>query len=343
MTTNSAAVGAVDAAAEAILWSHPETKIVAHSVYDGGPELPTWQGTHQRWILSELNTWRTASKNSASSRAVPFPKQVQRILDDLAFPEIWGGEQKGMQPAEEIEHVEDYVDFDGDQKVIRPGAKTLWREASEEAIEIARRLAKLGLHKSYVNRLLEPFMWHTVVITATAYENFFAQRISPLAQAEIRVLAENMQTVLDASTPETLEGHWWHVPYTNTEDWRWAIGEARGDENRAWMLLCQISAARCARVSYFTQEGVRDVAEDIKLYERLTSARPPHWSPLEHVATPWSVNRQSFSSEWDLEFVDLEGSSQVVSTEHLPRVGNLLGWRSLRTTVETMLGEVTYR
>ena len=46
----------------------------------------------------------------------------------------------------------------------------------------------------------------------------------------------------------------------------------------------QISAARCARVSYLTHEGVREIAKDLELYERLKSDR--HLSPFEHVATP---------------------------------------------------------
>lgn len=48
----------------------------------------------------------------------------------------------------------------------------------------------------------------------------------------------------------------------------------------------QVSAARCARVSYLTHDGVRDVREDVHLYQRLVTAVPPHWSPLEHVAAP---------------------------------------------------------
>ena len=46
----------------------------------------------------------------------------------------------------------------------------------------------------------------------------------------------------------------------------------------------RISAARCARVSYLTHEGKREIAKDLELYERLKEDR--HLSPFEHVAKP---------------------------------------------------------
>jgi hypothetical protein len=36
-------------------------------------------------------------------------------------------------------------------------------------------------------------------------------------------------------------------------------------------------------------------------------------------------------------------SKGSISLGHLPRIGNLLGWRSLRTEVEAQKGEVTFR
>lgn len=316
---------------------HSPNKVVLHSSYTGSayedvPDLITGQLTGRRFILAELNTHRVLSKNSASSRAIPFPKQVQRIIDDLAYPEIWGSEKKGMQAGDEIDDIDT--------------ARALWEEASREAIKVAHDLAEMGVHKSIVNRLLEPFMWHTVVITGTAWNNFFAQRCSPLAQAEIRVMAEEFQTAVENSTPQELTEHQWHLPYVEVEDWMHLTNHlGRGvDSAIRQSEMVKISAARCARVSYLTQEGKRDVGADLALYDRLVEADPPHWSPLEHVATPWPENRQTFNGfEYDLWFCNLDGEDVPVPTQHLPRVGNLLGWRSLRTTVEAERQLVTYR
>ena len=92
-------------------------------------------------------------------------------------------------------------------------------------------------------------------------------------------------------------------------------------------------------MSYLTQDGVRDVTKDLELYNRLVLSRPAHWSPLEHVATPWIENRQQPNTT--LGFWR-NGKYLMPALDHLPKTGNLVGWRSLRTTVETMHGEQTF-
>ncbi len=53
--------------------------------------------------------------------------------------------------------------------------------------------------------------------------------------------------------------------------------------------LKKVSAARCARVSYLTHDGKRDIEKDIELCDRLWSDR--HMSPFEHVATPARIDK----------------------------------------------------
>ena len=69
----------------------------------------------------------------------------------------------------------------------------------------------------------------------------------------------------------------WHLPL---------IGFA-GDEDIAEEDLHRVSAGRCARVSYLTHHGRRDVEEDLKLFRKLSESRPMHASPLEHQAKAW--------------------------------------------------------
>lgn len=42
------------------------------------------------------------------------------------------------------------------------------------------------------------------------------------------------------------------------------------------------TTARCARVSYLTHDGARDIDKDIELHDQLS--KKGHWSPFEHVA-----------------------------------------------------------
>lgn len=322
-----------------------DAKIIADSISPDGVRLTTMQVTLHRFVLAELNTHRVLSKNSASSRAIPLRKQLVRVEDDLASPVSWPREKSGMQGGEEIEGVE------------LNEAQYAWKTASLNAIQTAEQLREIGVHKSVANRLLEPFLHHTVVITATAWTNFFDQRCSPLAQPEIKAAADLMLEAYTSSTPKQLQPGEWHLPYIEPEDWgvlrdRYAQ-DVRNLGKSMYSDMVKISAARCARVSYLTQDGRRDLEEDLSLYARLTTARPAHWSPLEHVATPWPLNRQDrgvsdlgrvrHHDPEPLVFTDVSGTDLLLSTRHLPRVGNLLGWRSLRTEVEALQGEVTYR
>lgn len=296
-------------------------KIIADSISPEGVRLTTFQITCHRFVLAEMNTHRTLSRNSASSRAIPLTKQLKRVMETPALPLKWAGEQKGMQGGDEIEDIR--------------AAEQLWLAARDTSVKMAGSLGfDHFVHKSIANRLLEPFMWHTIVCTGTAWENFFEQRCSPLAQPEIKAVADLMKAAYDESEPRELKQGEWHLPYVDAEDL---------DQETSIEVVCQISAARCARVSYLTQEGKRDPDADQQLYFRLTSAEPPHWSPLEHVATPWGWNRQEgcihFGQDPDAD----KDTFTCVPLDHLPRVGNLLGWRSLRTEVEAQKGAVTYR
>lgn len=300
-------------------------KVIEDSINEEGVRLTTFELRFRRFVLSEFNTHCVLSRNSASSRAIPVTKQLMKVWGEPAFPATWPAEQKGMQGGAEL--------TEGTVRL----AKHHWLAARDAAATRAEELLKAGVHKSVTNRLLEPFMWHTAVVTATAWDNFFEQRCSPLAQPEIREVAELMQQARIESEPQLLEDGMWHLPYVDPDTFL----EMAERGMASYTDLAKVSAARCARVSYLTQDGRRDVEEDLKLYERLVTARPAHWSPLEHVATPWLTNVQSRDpSFW---FVGDDSFPYAPPTEHLPRVGKLLMYRTLRTTVETQLDVVTYR
>ena len=253
-----------------------------------GARVTTVEATMHRFMLAELNTHRVFSRNSASSRAIPVARQIERVLDDPAMPVEFGGKQAGMQAGPPLEGG------------ALEAARAAWLEARDAAVVSARRLADLGVHKQVVNRLLEPFMWHTVIVTATDWDGFWHQRCSPLAQPEIRIVADAMREAFDASTPSPVEPGDWHLPFITDVD-RAEVPDLD--------VLRKISAARCGRVSYLNHAGRRDLDDDLHLYARFVEAQPAHASPLEHVATPADPGRSS--------------------------AGNLRGWIQLRHLVLT--------
>ena len=251
-------------------------RVIEDSVSPEGDRLTTIEVEFWRPVLAEFNTHRVFSRNSASSRAIPVNKQIDRLTSDPAGPLVWSTEQAGMQGGEPLtgKELED--------------AQNCWERARHDAIAHARHLQSLGVHKSIINRLLEPFMWHRVIVTATDWQGFWDQRCSPLAEPRIEEAANAMKAAYDASVPKAIKYGEWHTPYIRDEE----RDQFSADE------LVKISVGRACRVSYLTHEGIRDPQEDIALYYRLVSQTPPHASPLEHVATPshpgWNSDEAAF-------------------------------------------------
>ena len=63
--------------------------IVADSVNKQGDRLTSLLITFPRILLSEINTHRMLSKNTSSSRAIPFKKMVEAIENDPFIPIAW--------------------------------------------------------------------------------------------------------------------------------------------------------------------------------------------------------------------------------------------------------------
>ena len=238
-------------------------RVLLDSVSEAGVRLTTMEVTFPRFVLSEFNTHRNFSRNSASSRAIPTSKLIERVETDPVLPVEWGRNKPGMSASDVLGEAEEAQ------------AKRAWLAARDSAVVQAKTLQALHVHKQVLNRILEPFLWHTVIVTSTEWENFFELRCSPNAQPEIREVALRMREALANSTPRVVRAGEWHLPLVQ-------------DVERSLDIETQkkISSARCARVSYLTHEGRRDIEKDVELYERLRVDR--HLSPFEHVATPAS-------------------------------------------------------
>lgn len=263
-----------------------EAKVVEDSIYKGGKRLVTMQLKYQRFIHSEFLTHRVFSRNASSSRAIPVAKMLQQVYEEPAMPVEWGKNQPGMQ-SRELLSAED-TEY----------AKSSWLLAAKMAAGAAEALMETGVHKQIANRLLEPFQWIHVVVTATEWDNFFALRDHPDAQPEIRELARVMKAAMAASTSKVLQAGEWHLPYVNDAE---RLGLSLKDQ-----IAC--SVARCARVSYLKHDkSAPSVEEDNTLHDRLVLAQPPHMSPTEHQATP----------------TDVPGFQ-----------ANLVGWRQYRNYIE---------
>jgi hypothetical protein len=297
----------------------PCARQIADSISPEGRRVTTYEVRIWRAMLAEFNTHTLFSRNSASSRAIPLRKKgggrggtLDRLEDNgPAMPVRWPKEQPGMQGADE----------EVDNKY---GASSIWYKAMANAIESAEALAAMGLHKSLANRLIEPFSWHVITVTAENWDGFFYQRSwnhTKQVQPEFGAVATQIEDIHNSTQPTLVEPGDFHTPY---------ILDKERDELTT-LERCKVSAARCARTSYLTHTNKRDVEEDFKLYERLATARPAHASPLQHVATPDPSNETRFF----VNPVALSVHFYQFEEKHLtvPILGNYRGWTQLRHIV----------
>lgn len=234
--------------------------------------LWTFELTYPRYIHSEFMTHRMFSRNASSSRAIPVSKVIQQVVNNPVIPPKVYMNKAGM--------VGDVEAGATDAEAFRD----LWIYAATNAVKTAECMAELGIHKQHINRILEPFQFIKVIVTATEWDNFFKLRLAPDAQPEMQELAkaiyEEMYKFKD--TPYgyikgEFEGESWliTVPYVTDNDL-----DILGDDCDN-ITLMQVSAARCARVSYNNHDGSKpDIKKDLELFNRLYTSG--HMSPLEH-------------------------------------------------------------
>ena len=272
-----------------------QAKIIADSINPQGDRLTTFIVTFPRIILSEFNTHRMFSRNSASSRAIPFEKMVKSVEENPFIPIAWQKQHKGMQGTE----------YWTEENIIKY-LEDSWIESMHKALQSAKLLTSKGVTKQLCNRLLEPFMWHTVIITSgkEGLENFFNLRNHEAAEIHIQELAKRMLEVYNESKPKQLQTGEWHIPFSDNIDEnnlkevlkKMSIQNELGESiiGAGSRAIRKIATARCARISYTVvgeENKEPNYENDIKLHDRL--AESGHWSPFEHCAKAMSDTEYS--------------------------------------------------
>ncbi len=300
-----------------------KAQIVADSKNEFGNRITTMLVTFPRYILAEFNTHRMFSRNTASSRAIPFDKMVDSIQNNSFFPIAWQKDHKGMQGTEYLDKLAGYAD---------------WEVARDCAIASARRLHDKGVTKQICNRLLEPFMWVTAIVTATEWENFFALRCPKYefgdnvgfyntfrskkdalieinevlgesdfndtsnylqwaglnkGQAEIHMmaLAEVMWDAYNESIPKQLKIGEWHIPFENEIvklipsplPLERGISLQQG-VSQAKVKVATVMAARTSYTVVGADQKPMTYDRSVELHDEMKSATPVHASPFEHCA-----------------------------------------------------------
>ncbi len=280
-------------------------------------------------ILAEFNTHHLFSRNSASTRAIPVEKMIERVMTNPFIPTRWPKNERGMMVRE----------YHAEHSFEHERSETQWLRARDSAVAAVRVFSDpedLDVHKGIASRLLEAWMWHTVIVSSTEWTNWNALRDDPGAQLEIQVPARLMARAMERSKPFT------NISATTGKDWHLPFAEERRSATFTESKHHQmVSTGRCAAVS-FMRHMQHDEVEDQKRGSRIVVNG--HMSPTEHVARAMTEEeRRLYARYWD---VDENGRRVIVDEEVTKRkpvrghhfdvdffCGNFQGWMQFRKTL----------
>lgn len=235
---------------------------LAASEAENGKRLYTFELRYPRIIHGEFMTHRVFSRNAMSSRATPAKVLIEDVLENPYVPQYILGNKSGMVG-------EDTLTEEQKMKFLSEYNR-LVGYTCQKALE----LNALGVHKNLINRLIEPYSFMKTIVTATEWDNFFKLRLAPDAEPNMRDLADAIKQsmgVIDAEEPIEVDSTLYHLPYVSLEE----------SKTLAPLEAMMVSAARCARVSYYNHDGSEpNIDKDIQLFHRLL--RGGHFSPMEH-------------------------------------------------------------
>lgn len=343
-------------------------RALADSVSPRGIRLTTIEATYPRIVHAEAMTHRVLSRNSASTRAIPLYIQLRNLLENPFIPERFGINQAGMQAYEHLaglkhdEAVEvwlagrdravttvlelslgtevaaEILGYEPDREYVH--AETILAHFDELTTQMRRytqdgfdlgETTLLNVHKQLAGRGLEAYMYHTVIFTATEWDNMFALRIHPEAQGEINQAVTAMKQAIDSSTPVELAEGEWHLPLVDP------------DEDGDMETLLKLSVARCAAASY-NRQSARNPTKEIERYDGLRG--DGHMSPFEHQATPFTRDEQRVRDQMRLVATrtGLVNELRQSQLEQLTEFsGNFRGWNPHRKDIsgEDVFSKIT--
>jgi thymidylate synthase ThyX len=197
-------------------------------------------------ILAEFNKHRLFSTSCSSSRAVPFHRSVEQIIEDPFVP-VFTKNQPGMSG----EIHEDQMKAEGHYLNVR-----------DYSVSVAKLMDKMRVHKQDINGILKPWMKVSQIVTSTHWDNFFTLRRGDGAKGVIREFANEMYRSYFDTAPNILKLGDWHMPYPE--------------------LSLRENVAKCGSISYANHQKDATKEDLIKLHDKLYQQK--HSVPLEHCA-----------------------------------------------------------
>lgn len=301
-----------------------KAKVICDSIWNG-KRITSLEITMPRFLLAQFNTHRVFSRSAASSRAIPTAKLVDMTRTNRVEPVFWGKNQAGMQAHEELEPEN------------KEKALIAWHKAALNAANSAEELAELGCHKQIVNRLLEPFLWASVIVTATEWDNFFKLRLHEDSQPEMQKVAQEIQQAMTNSEPVETHCHLPYITKEEIEDYCLSFSDPSNVDYFEYFVL--ISAARCARVSYLNHDQSNpDIKKDLATAKKLLDAGHCFTPNTEILTNKGWVLFENLTDEsvaaFDIHTGKFKGFEKPTNIIKKKYNGNIYKWNSADIDIE---------
>lgn len=246
-----------------------DVTVSADSIWNGRGRITTFilnrfpKGQGQ----AELNTHRSISKNSASSRAINKQKYIENIIADPYIP-IWTSDKRGM--------VGELVT---DEKLVNKYTTAYLNKMCADIEYVQEHY--VDVHKQDSNTQLDQYVRVPIICTSTNWEYFFKLRTAADVKPEFRRIALEMERLYNESVPKETS---FHIPWILPNENHYAIQDK-----------LVLSTARSAWISYANHENLSSLDIAQKTVTKLWN--DGHSSPFDHCAS--ASNWGSLYDGWE--------------------------------------------
>jgi thymidylate synthase ThyX len=211
-----------------------------------------------KFCVGQMARHRVLSMSWESSRARKTEKLIEEMEKEYYIPK-WTIEEKGMS-GERVKDVD-----------VKVRLSQQWMRAKESALNSAKWMLIDKPHKQDVNRILEPYMLVSGIVTANE-KNW--RKVIELRKSEAQPImmewAKKVEMEIDNVRCKKLKAGEWHKPYEG--------------------MSMAGNTAKCATVSYANHNKEYGEERYKKIHDKL--AMEEHWSPFEHCAVAIEMGKE---------------------------------------------------
>ncbi len=158
-------------------------------------------------VLQQLNL----EGITVTHRDLPFDEMLKRVRLNTFVPDSLVNDSNEPIGINEI-----YTFESGEAFNICSLFETNWCNNIENIINMAESIHKIGVSGEFCKHLISPYIMHTVILTATNWENFRSSKTTGPLGGYVAYILDIFNIQMESSKPENLKHGEWHIPYKSS-------------------------------------------------------------------------------------------------------------------------------